>query len=497
MVPYTFNGSMGCAKVATTGKAGSRWLNSNIPTTSDGVYYFSWIMKPTVNVWASVEWGYMGSSNFYPRITTTWGSNHLTFSLKNGSEVLGTCDTAAGSCPLNVKKLIVVKLIATGGSSNDQAFLKIYDESDTFDIDDSQVDWDAAVSGMSDNVIDAINLGAGTNPGLYLDEFRAGTEWADVVPGREGLADGQPLPGRPHDPNLLIYEDFYYNGIKLDNGNGGFGWGGPWCARKDSSLSADANIGTFLTGSSQADITSEKILDRADLPFAPRGGAAFEYVDNDPCGGEDLAYRYIEDGVQLDFDVNTAYYISFLLRRDDGGTTTSNEYFNLNLYELGRYNTYQVAGFGVTSSEGYQISIYDDALGSCVTASSGSSAFQVKTTYFVVLKIAAMSDDDSANYDQISLKVYSPTDTIDTTEPVSWTLQTPDTVNCTSYDGEVLCFYSGRTAVTAFDELRIGKTWESVVGSLPVCGLPAGDFTGDCEVDFSDFAVFANDWLTN
>ena len=62
-------------------------------------------------------------------------------------------------------------------------------------------------------------------------------------------------------------------------------------------------------------------------------------------------------------------------------------------------------------------------------------------------------------------------------------------------------FMEGGNLVTwSVDELRIGLSYKSVVGSPAYCGQPGtvyypGDINKDCYVNLFDLALFAADWL--
>jgi hypothetical protein len=82
------------------------------------------------------------------------------------------------------------------------------------------------------------------------------------------------------------------------------------------------------------------------------------------------------------------------------------------------------------------------------------------TTYFAVFKISAGATADDA----VSLKVYSPTQTVDAAEPATWTV---------AYGGEShgtrlnILRLSRITAgsLIEVDEIRVGRTWESVTAA--------------------------------
>ena len=232
---------------------------------------------------------------------------------------------------------------------------------------------------------------------------------------------------------LLAYEGFDYSVGSL-NGQGsvGDGWAAAW--------SSSANY----------DVVANSLA-MANLPFATTGGSII---------GHNTANRYF-DGI--DFSQDAVYYASFIMQRSgwgaaDGGGEWFDFHFRTRAYA-------RAAAAGISSGEEFETI----ELGSAARAGDAATT----NPYFLVTKIVA----HATTADEIYLKAYSASDTVDLSEPAGWTViggtedldLLADMVTLwagTDDDGDGL--YQA-----AIDEIRIGTTWNDVIPEPSALGLMA------------------------
>lgn len=222
-----------------------------------------------------------------------------------------------------------------------------------------------------------------------------------------------------------VYEGFDYGSGALAPNNGGSGWAGAWTNTSGVvSLSTDSNSLAFPTS----------------LALTGEG----RRVD-DTGGGQ--TERSFSGGFA--FNASNAFYMSFLLRKSNGGASGD----NLNLY-IRETNTSTIAlGVGIGSGESYQLQ-----LGNAVT-STVNSAYAAGSTVFAVVKLVTGAGTTN---DRAWLKIYNASDTVDLIEPSSWTLSY--STNITSsvlYDRFRIA--AGANTEAELDEIRMGNAWNLVV----------------------------------
>ena len=220
---------------------------------------------------------------------------------------------------------------------------------------------------------------------------------------------------------LLAYEGFDYDvssSTSLDGRNGGIGWNGAW-QTSSASLARPAES-----------------LDSDAFPFTPVGTRL-----KDTNGGN--GYRILQSGSTIAMDEVGVDYMSVLVKKNSGG------YFQIE----GRRSSDNLRKFrfGVGSDSKVFIEIDN-------TKATASSALTLGTTYFMVVKISHAETSDTAY-----LKVYAPGDTVDTSDPTSWTVQTTDNT------GIVIdkIYWQFQNISIEADEFRIGTTWADVAAPEP------------------------------
>lgn len=166
----------------------------------------------------------------------------------------------------------------------------------------------------------------------------------------------------------------------------------------------------------------------------------------------DIAWRTLEEPIRLDIDA--IYYISFFIQTEKDPVPSNQQYGNFSLRTLekskdGSKSVKKIL-FGV-SSENFPL------LQNHVEPKEIAPPLITKQPYFFVGKIVASKNSP----DQIFLRAFSPTEKIPNEEPLVWTCESDPFRDSTVYDHARL--HVGRSGKFLFDELRIGKTWQSVV----------------------------------
>jgi hypothetical protein len=271
--------------------------------------------------------------------------------------------------------------------------------------------------------------------------------------------------------------------------HGGTGWAGDW-------YPANANVTDDDYWYAGASSLSNGAYAGTGLPSA--FGHTYYSV------GEQVinAHNVIRRLMNTSFNGNTGgtFYFSFLVR----GTVFDANVFRFSiesaenagrriyLESLGTELQYRVAGSPGGGSGNPQL-----------TATTTSSPFTSAGTYFIVGKVELTSGagNDGPNdpsttgdgLDNFYAQVYTDTDTV-SLEPTTWTLQalgsSLDNVN----EFDTISLISSNVDQYAFDEIRVGLTWQDVTGiapSAPVI-IPVGvDITlagADVQVSFESLS---------
>ncbi len=166
----------------------------------------------------------------------------------------------------------------------------------------------------------------------------------------------------------------------------------------------------------------------------------------------DIAWRTLQNPVRLDIDA--IYYISFFIENSKEPKSSNQQYGNVSLRTLekatdGSKSVRKIL-FGM-SSENFPI------LQNYVEAVETAPPLMSNKPYFFVGKIVASQKSP----DQIFLRAFAENEKIPDQEPLVWTCTSDPFRDSTVYDHARI--HAGRSGKFFFDELRIGKTWKSVV----------------------------------
>ncbi len=408
---------------ATTGGSavGNSSVNrsfSGIDFSQEGTYYASFIMKRTG--WESSDGG--GEwFDFHFRTTdpTDIAMAGISSDEKFEARIPPAATRKAGSAASEDPYFIVAKFV-THSNTADEVYVQGYSTTSTIELSEPASWMVTAAPTNLDLAVGQITLWAGTDGddgnGPYqasIDEIRIGETWEDVVPD-ENLSD------------LIAYEGFDYpEGSLTGLGGSVDGWTGDWRSSSNYNVVASS-------------------LTMPNLPFVPTGGSII---------GHNTANRNF---IGIDLSKEAVYYASFIMQRtgwgaaDDGG-----EWFDFHFRTSGYEKATQA---GISSSEKFEARVYPESMG------LGGDAASTEP-YFIVTKVVA----HSTAADEIYLQAYSITDTIDLEEVASWTV-TGGSTN-TDLFANMVTLWSGKDDdgdglyQAAIDEIRVGKTWESVVPS--------------------------------
>jgi hypothetical protein len=231
------------------------------------------------------------------------------------------------------------------------------------------------------------------------------------------------------------YEGFDYNGATLNGQNGGSGWLGPWTA---SGTAADVDLSN--------DSTSLSYPATFEPPFSTPATAGGRVLTSTSVNAG--SYRLMSNVTDLSQDGNTLY-ASALIQQNSADNI---------LLEFRDSLGNRRFGLGMVSGGQFWL----NANGSTQTATSGTSG----QTYLLVAKIVS----SAAGNDAASLKVFGPgwTTQVPSAEPGTWDLTLNETTGAV-LDRVILRLDGSAAAPTTgaqVDELRLGRTWDSVV-SVP------------------------------
>ena len=257
---------------------------------------------------------------------------------------------------------------------------------------------------------------------------------------------------------LIAYDGFHYTGTSIDGQNGGTGFSGGW-VDGDMDFAALSDDGVSLTtGAYNLAPVGSRISGR-DIPGFGSGSEVYRNL-----------------AVPIDMNAEQTIYTSFLVRRDS--TATSEQKIQLSL----RTST------GVLRHR---------------TAMSNGDAFFVDTTtgakfgetvvdgetYLIVSKLVTHS---AGTPDESYLMVYNSSQTADASEPAVWTAtDTGDTASIMTSIHLDLGTDPNFTGMV--DEIRIGTTWQDVVGEVSL----TGDLDGDGFVGINDLNIVLGAWNQN
>jgi hypothetical protein len=177
--------------------------------------------------------------------------------------------------------------------------------------------------------------------------------------------------------------------------------------------------------------------------------------------------REFNSGLDLSGN-NGDIFVSFLLRKNVNGGTSGD-----NVEVVLGNGTSQVVRVGSTSDDKFFLGINVGG----GQAHVGDS-IAIGETYFVVLK----GSSSASGSDQFRATFYDHTESVPIAEPTTWEL---NWATSSSIVLNTLRLVLGANATGAFDEFRLGATWQDVaVPTLP------GDFNNDGSVDAGDYVVW-------
>lgn len=226
---------------------------------------------------------------------------------------------------------------------------------------------------------------------------------------------------------LIVYEGFDYPGPALHGASGGTGWTADW---QDSNNDFEKVQAGSLTSPASP---------------VPSLGNRVE----GPGGTNPSAVADRELPTTLDFSVDgTIFYASFLIKKTTAaGGSQNNVEFNLNNAAAPNI---QLLRFGSTTGSQFFLN---------ATTNLGENVTQ-NETFFVVLKGVS----SAASNDQFFANVYDSANSPPVSEPDTWEMTHSQN---TSFKMDLLRLVIGNNAGGAFDEIRIGSTWESVTSAVP------------------------------
>lgn len=178
---------------------------------------------------------------------------------------------------------------------------------------------------------------------------------------------------------------------------------------------------------------------------------------------EDSAAMYRGLDAPIDWDSNSTFYFSTLVRWSGNNSSAASRMF----FQLGSSQIrFGLQADGTNANE-MRLSIRNagDAFGSTNFAAAANQSDREATafTYMLVAKVVTVT----AGNDTISLSLYEPSDTLPSTEPLTWDVTNDGAQTGTAdYIGfDSVLFSTGRT--TGFDEFRIGDSFAAVTVPEP------------------------------
>jgi len=241
----------------------------------------------------------------------------------------------------------------------------------------------------------------------------------------------QSIRPEPGPKALIVYEGFEYPAGSIEPGQaaGGFGFKGPWRVRTPDEAGRDPDPSTAMSIQP----------DSLNGPGGSRGGSL-----RFPAA-RTFRIRPLAEPIDLGRDEVT--YVGFRMRQEPetGGEPS---FFRLTFRSSEDFRN-GVIGFGMPPQR--RPSLYRDR-----DNFNSPVAFESGPVYFCVLKMAARRDGP----DEAFLKIFRPGEPVGTLEPASWTNQTTPFSSNARLD--LLVVTGTGQSPQSFDELRIGRTWESV-----------------------------------
>jgi len=273
-----------------------------------------------------------------------------------------------------------------------------------------------------------------TGQALRFDSAAAGEGKAVPLAGpgfQELLRAIRPEPAQK---SLIAYEGFEYPAGEREpaQASGGFGWKGPWRLRTSEETKNDRDTSTTFL------IDADSLSGPWALPPA-RGGA----LHFPPA--RSFRVRTLAEPIDLGRDAVT--YVSFLVRQEPVRDREL-PFFRLTFRSSQDFPN-QVVGFGMPPQRRPAIYRNRDNFNSSVS-------FEAGPLWLWVCKIASRREGP----DEVFLRIYRPDEALGSLEPSAWTQTTGPFVSDARLD--LLLITGTGPGHQWVDELRIGRTWDSV-----------------------------------
>lgn len=271
-----------------------------------------------------------------------------------------------------------------------------------------------------------------TGQALRFDSAREGRAVPLAGKGVKELL--QSMKAEPREKALIAYEGFEYpaGSIESAQASGGFGFSGPWRIRTPEESARDFDPTTALG------VGASSLAGPWSLP-APRGGSL-----QLPAG---RTFRIRPLAQPIDLGTDAVIYVSFLMRQDPvaGGEQS---FFRLTFRSSEDFWN-RAIGFGMPPLR--RPSLYRNR-----ENFNSSVPFETGPLQLWVCKITARRDGP----DQVFHKIFRADEPVGSLEPSAWTNQATPFESDMKLD-LLLVTGTGRGRQEV-DELRIGRTWESV-----------------------------------
>ncbi len=246
---------------------------------------------------------------------------------------------------------------------------------------------------------------------------------------------------------LVVSESFdYAAGTQLSSGslNGGTGFSDAW--------SGSGNVGA-ADQIETADMTAPTGYQ------AQAGNQLLLDTDSPALNSAVTAVRSLAGSIDLDPVSTQTFYISFLVRRDDGYNGAGSE--NCRYLELRDASNNVLAYLGTTSNEASAISLL--GFGGEVTGTDGDLSLSTDS-----LAVAKLVLNPSGTNDELYLSYFTSSDDV-SSEPGSWMAST--SADSSGVVTGLGVYVAKNSDQTRFDELRIGTSYTDVIPEPASLGL--------------------------
>lgn len=432
-VPPAYGHAMeeGSVQANMSGRSAKRRLGFDIDLNpaSPQTYYFSVLFKRTD---ASNE----GTGEWFSlfKVLDSGDNPVCNYGIGSGEGVfvqpLGdsgrTVSTTPGFVQIGATYLAVAKLVANPAGTNDQMFFKVYGpDTSSFPADLTFGNCDAKTAFDGNAVLTYMGFDFGSSQDVvHLDELWIGESFYDVV--NTGFTP------------LFAHEDFDYGTSGLHGQTGGTGFGSAWNASGMETASASLPVPDgygCVPGGGRVNANSSGRTASRELAFD---------INLDPSPGGDLIY-----------------YFSMLFRKDDSSSGGTGEWLIL---RLANRNDTSVVDYTIGSDESVSTRVQGGS-----PAATGAGFVEEGLSYLLVGKLLCRggntpqyTDTDDVSY----IKVYKVgEDTVYTRPEYEAFWDAMASSDCSDTIEKVNINFGSEQDTVQIDELRIGTSWEEVVGN--------------------------------